>query len=60
MLGTALEPHGLRRSYVALAEAIDAVLLTGDGRLAEEPDVRRAVEVLTSPPIALGRVVTPW
>jgi predicted nucleic acid-binding protein len=34
-------------SYVALAEAIDAVLLTGDRRLAEAPGVRCSVEVMT-------------
>jgi predicted nucleic acid-binding protein len=33
-------------SYVALAEAIDAVLLTGDRRLAEAPGVRCSVEVM--------------
>ena len=34
-------------SYVALAEAIDAVLLTGDRRLAEAPGVRCSVEVMS-------------
>ena len=34
-------------SYVALAEAIDAVLLTGDERLAEAPGVRCSVEVMS-------------
>lgn len=34
-------------SYIALAEAIDAVLLTGDRRLAEAPGVRCLVEVMT-------------
>jgi predicted nucleic acid-binding protein len=34
-------------SYVALAEAIDAVLLTGDQRLAEAPGVRCSVEVMS-------------
>ena len=33
-------------SYVALAEALDAVLLTGDRRLAEAPSVRCSVEVM--------------
>jgi predicted nucleic acid-binding protein len=31
-------------SYVVLAEALDAVLLTGDRRLAEAPGVRCSVE----------------
>jgi predicted nucleic acid-binding protein len=34
-------------SYVALAEAVDAVLLTGDRRLAEVPGVRCSVEVMS-------------
>jgi predicted nucleic acid-binding protein len=34
-------------SYVALAEALDAVLLTGDRRLAEAPGVRCSVEVMS-------------
>ena len=34
-------------SYVALAEAIDAVLLTGDRRLAEAPGVRCSVQVIS-------------
>ena len=34
-------------SYVALAEAIDAVLLTGDRRLAEASGVRCSVEVIS-------------
>lgn len=34
-------------SYVALAEAIDAVLLTGDRRLAEAHGVRCSVEVMS-------------
>jgi predicted nucleic acid-binding protein len=34
-------------SYVALAEAIDAVLLTGDQHLAEAPGVRCSVEVMS-------------
>ena len=34
-------------SYVALAEIVDAVLLTGDRRLAEAPGVRCSVEVMS-------------
>ncbi len=34
-------------SYVALAEAVDAVLLTGDHRLAEVPGVRCSVEIMS-------------
>ena len=34
-------------SYVALAETIDAVLLTGDRRLAEAPGVRCSVQVIS-------------
>jgi predicted nucleic acid-binding protein len=34
-------------SYVALAEAVDAALLTGDRRLAEAPGVRCSVEVMS-------------
>jgi predicted nucleic acid-binding protein len=34
-------------SYLALAEAVDAVLLTGDRRLAEAPGVRCSVEVIS-------------
>ena len=34
-------------SYVALAEAIDAVCLTGDRRLAETPGVRCSIEVMS-------------
>lgn len=34
-------------TYVALAEALDATLVTGDGRLARAPGLRCPVEVLT-------------
>ncbi|MET0578672.1 MAG: type II toxin-antitoxin system VapC family toxin [Ilumatobacteraceae bacterium] len=34
-------------SYLALAEAVEAVLLTGDRRLAEAPGVRCSVEVMS-------------
>ena len=33
-------------SYVALAEALDATLLTGDGRLARAPGPRCRIEML--------------
>lgn len=35
--------------YVALAEVLDCVLLTCDGRLARAPGVRRRVELVTRP-----------
>lgn len=35
-------------TYVALAEALDAVLITCDGRLAAVPGARMAVEVIAS------------
>jgi len=35
-------------SYVALAEALDVTLLTGDGRLARAPGPRCRVEMLSS------------
>lgn len=34
-------------AYIALAEAIDGVLITCDGRLADVPGIRAAVEVIT-------------
>jgi predicted nucleic acid-binding protein len=34
-------------SYVALAESLDTVLLTGDERLARAPAIRCEVELLT-------------
>lgn len=37
-------------AYVALAEALDARLLTADARLAKAPGIRCAVEVLKSAP----------
>lgn len=37
-------------AYVALAEALDARLLTADARLAKVPGIRCAVEVLKSAP----------
>jgi len=36
-------------AYVALAERLDAVLLTADARIAGAPGVRCAVEVVTPP-----------
>jgi predicted nucleic acid-binding protein len=33
-------------TYVALAEALDAVLLTCDGRLARAPGIGRRVELI--------------
>jgi predicted nucleic acid-binding protein len=38
-------------SYVALAEAIGVVLLTGDRRLAEAAGVRCAVEIMSRPAV---------
>jgi predicted nucleic acid-binding protein len=34
-------------AYVVLAEALDTVLLTGDGRLARAPGIQCDVELLT-------------
>lgn len=34
-------------AYIALAEAIDGVLITCDGRLSDVPGIRAAVEVIT-------------
>lgn len=35
-------------AYVAVAESFDAVLVTGDGRLARSPGVRCRIELLTT------------
>ncbi len=39
-------------SYVALAEALDVTLLTGDGRLARAPGPRCRVETLRAPSLS--------
>lgn len=40
--------------YVALAEVLDATLVTGDGRLGRAPGVACAVEVLTADGLGTG------
>jgi len=39
----------LRRVYVALAEGLDTVLVTCDGRLAPAPGLARRVELVKPP-----------